>query len=390
MSTLQDYAAEYRHLLAIVSREAGLADPVTIDLDEFHEPLLRASRKGKILPIEGVLVRDWDPDNRSLQPGIQLGMRLYEIQGIRYVIVRFGYENQRNGWGLNFAAVERKNYQRLYKLALYHRRHSEPPTRAPVLPAGQRELLLQNTIGYLESKNLEKIKAYGGRAKRGLLLTGPPGNGKTMACRWIWEECRQRGWEWRLVTPDSYRSARSSGNIEQLFTVERCGIIFFDDMDLAIRDREKGYETEDQSVFLSAMDGITSNEGVVFIFTTNCSLDLIDRAFKRPGRLDVVMHFNPPDKLLRGELMERWHADIRSGINLELAIAGTEGYTFAELEELRNLLVMRFMDAGEWNWDWALQQFDVNRHDLVSRPRRQVGFALGNGAGKNGSEEIPS
>ncbi len=66
-------------------------------------------------------------------------------------------------------------------------------------------------------------------------------------------------------------------------------------MDLALRDRETVHETEDQSVASSAqrfMDGIQVNEGVVFVFTTvTAALDLIDRAFKRPGRLDLVLHF---------------------------------------------------------------------------------------------------
>jgi AAA+ superfamily predicted ATPase len=209
-----------------------------------------------------------------------------------------------------------------------------------------------------------------------------------MACRWIWEECRRRGWEWRLVTPDAYRQARASDSIEQLFGVERCGILFFDDMDLALRDRETVHETEDQAVFLSAMDGITVHEGVVFVFTTNCALNLIDRAFKRPGRIDLVLHFQKPDAGLRRTLMERWHADIRSHLDLDAAVASTAGYSFAEVEELRNLLVMHFMDAETWDWDWALKQFDINRSELTSRPRRHVGFGgpVANGAGGNGDD----
>jgi hypothetical protein len=59
------------------------------------------------------------------------------------------------------------------------------------------------------------------------------------------------------------------GAIENLFGVNRRGIVFFDDMDLALRDRDKVAETEDQAVFLSAMDGITVNEGVVFVFSSS-------------------------------------------------------------------------------------------------------------------------
>ena len=58
----------------------------------------------------------------------------------------------------------------------------------------------------------------------------------------------------------------------------------------------------------------------MFVFTTNCSLDLIDRAFKRPGRLDLVLHFQPPTPTLRRELIERWHAGHPAGIDLDRAV----------------------------------------------------------------------
>jgi len=158
-------------------------------------------------------------------------------------------------------------------------------------------------------------------------------------------------------------------------------------MDLALRDRDKVAETEDQAVFLSAMDGIAANEGVVFVFTTNCSLDLIDRAFKRPGRLDVVLNFRAPEADLRRRLIERWHADILGSIDVERAVVSTEGYSFAEVEELRNLLVMRFMEAQEWDWGWAMKQFAINRSELSGKPQRQVGFSTTNNHVKR--EEIP-
>jgi hypothetical protein len=374
MSQLKNYTADHRFLLEVIARQVGFEAPVAIDLDEFHAPLLKAARKGPLLPVEGVLVRDWDPDNRRLHAGIQLGMRLYTVDGIRFVKVRFAHSDQLNGWGLDFVAVDGKDYRRLYKVALRCRRDFEPPSEPPVLPEEQATQLWKNTIGYLDPANLRRIKAYGGRAKRGVLLMGPPGNGKTMACRWIWEECRRRRWEWRLVTPDAYRQARETDSIQQLFSVERRGIVFFDDMDIALRDRETVRETEDQAVFLSALDGISTHEGVVFVFTSNCAPELIDRAFKRPGRLDLVLHFKAPDAGLRRKLIERWHSDIHNSLDLDKAVDSTDGYSFAEIEELKNLLIMNFMDAGKWDWDWALEQFDINRKDLAMRHRRRVGF----------------
>jgi hypothetical protein len=307
-----------------------------------------------LLPIDGVLVRSWYPHNRRFHPGSPLGMRLYELEGIRFVQVNFPYHDQLSSWGLSFLAVDRKDYRRFYKIALRCRRDFEPAGIPPVLQPGQADVLWKNTIGYLDPANLRRIKAYGGRPKRGVLLMGPPGNGKTTACRWIWEECRRRNWEWRLVTPDAYQQARNDCNpqeaVRELFSVEGSGIIFFDDMDLALRDRETVRETDDQAVFLGALDGISVQEGIVFVFSTNCALDLIDPAFKRPGRLDLVLHFKTPDADMRRQLLERWHEDIRTNIDLETVVSSTEGFSFAEIEELKNLLIMHYLDAGSWSW----------------------------------------
>lgn len=347
---------------------------MAIQVDEFWTPLLKAARKGPVRPIEGVLVRDWDPDNSRENPGIYFGSCHYEIRGVPFVVVRAHFCECLRCATFNFVAVDRKDYRRLYRIARQARRDSEPLAPAPVLDPQQLDELWKNTIGYLESRSLTRITAYGGRAKRGVLLTGPPGNGKTMACRWIWEQCRQRGWDWTLVSPDSYREARKEQTVKDLFSVTRKGIIFFDDMDIALRDRETVAETEDQAVFLSAMDGLTANEGVVFVFTTNCALELIDRAFKRPGRIDLLLEFKGPDAHLRAELVRRWHEDIRAHIDPAAVVRSTDGFSFAEMEELRNLLVMHFLETGDWDWNWAQRQFQINRQELAGARRRPVGF----------------
>src|SRR5262245_56467788 len=134
-SKLQQYAADHCYLLEAAGRAAGFTKAVAIDLDEFYEPLIKASKRRELVPIDGVLVRDWDPDNRRTSPGLQLGMRAYEIEGVRFVRVRFAYSDRPNCWGLDFIAVDEKDYRRLYKIALRRRRDDQPPSLAPVLPA---------------------------------------------------------------------------------------------------------------------------------------------------------------------------------------------------------------------------------------------------------------
>jgi len=114
---------------------------------------------------------------------------------------------------------------------------------------------------------------------------------------------------------------------------------------------------------------------IALVFTTNCAPELIDRAFKRPGRLDVVLHFKAPDVGMRRQLVARWHQEICAHLEVEAVIASTEGASFAEIEELKNLLLMHFLDSGCWDWRWAVEQFEMNRQELSNRPRRCVGFA---------------
>jgi hypothetical protein len=394
MMRLQDYTADHRYLLDLAARQAGLVEPLAVQLDDFHTPLMKEAKRGAMLPVDGAFIRSWNTEHRRLHPGLVLGMRVYEIEGVRFVRVCAYHDTDMQHYGLDFCAVGRRDYAKLYKIALRCRREAEPEAQPPILPAAQADQLWKNTIGYLETPNLERINKYGGRARRGVLLTGPPGNGKTMACRWIWEECRKRNWEWRIVTPDDYREARSSCNaahaVETLFTVEKRGVVFFDDMDVALRDRETVKETDDQAVFLTALDGIATKQGVVFVFTTNCDLNLIDRAFKRPGRIDLMLHFDAPDAALRRRLFDRWHADIRAALELDRAVGDTKGYSFAEIEELKNLLILRFMDTETWDWEFALHQFDVNRAELATRRQRQVGFGANGGAARReGRQEIP-
>lgn len=380
---IAEYAADHQTLLAAAAAAAGLADPVAFDPDDLRKPLLADAVRGPVLPLDGVLIRDWDRDTAN-NPGVRFGLRTYTLGGVRFVRCTSDFHSDQYSYAYDFFAVARADYARLYRLAVAAKRKAAAPGLPPVLPPGQLDTLRQNTLGYLDRKNLSRIKELGGRPKRGLLLTGPPGNGKTSACRWLYQECVRLRYEYRMVTPDAYRAARASGDaveeVKGLFAVASRGVVFFDDMDLALRDRNTVHETEDQAVFLSALDGIEGNEGVVYVFTTNCALSLIDPAFKRPGRIDVVMHFDPPDAPLRRELIGRWHPELRAGIDADVAVDRTAGFSFAEVEEVKNLLILRHLEAGAWDWEWAMAQFRENRAELATRTRN-VGFAAPSGNG---------
>src|SRR5262245_6393534 len=100
MSELKQYTADHRYLLDQAARVAGFSQPLAIDMDEFYAPLVKAARRRELVPIDGVLVRDWDPESRRTSPGVQMGMRVYEIEGGRFVrggLIQNGRERR---WGL--------------------------------------------------------------------------------------------------------------------------------------------------------------------------------------------------------------------------------------------------------------------------------------------------
>ncbi|QEL15811.1 AAA family ATPase [Limnoglobus roseus] len=392
MPPLSDFTADHRLLVTAAAQAAGFRDPVAFDADDFEHYLLKKANRGRFVPLDGVFIRDWDPDFRKTWPGMNFGLRLYHLSGITFVRSYVGCAIKEYGSGYDFLVCDRSDYTRLYRLAKKLRRDAAPPNLPPVMAADVQDKLWQNTIGYLEPKNLAQIRRFGGRAKRGLLLTGPPGNGKTSACRWIYQECVRRNWDYRLVTADDYASARRDDDpgeaVRELFKVSKQGVVFFDDLDIALRDRDTVKETDDQSVFLTCLDGISGNEAVVYVFTTNCDIKLIDPAFRRPGRIDLTLPFPKPNADLRRRLVERWDAEIRATIGVESIVADSDGFSFAELDELKNLLIVHYLETQTWDWDRAKRVYRENRADLASGGKsRLVGFGLatvnGNGhAGK--------
>ncbi len=363
-----------------------MTDPIAFNAGGYVYTLTINASRGPLVSIDGALVRLW-ATRAQYQPNTTFGIRVYTLEGIRFARCVAYIDHQYDQNSYDIFVVSKADYLKLFQHVVKASRQKVDGGPPPVLPDEQLEVLKQNTLGYLDRDNLRRIKQLGGRARRGLLLTGPPGNGKPSACRWLWEECQRHGYEYQIVSPDAYQAARRSCNpvqsVRDLFTVHRCGIIFFDDMDVALRDRNTVRETDDQAVFLSALDGIQVNEGVVYVFTTNCSLDLIDPAFKRPGRIDLVLHFTLPDAELRRKLMDRWHTEVRNGIDTDAAVSQTAGYSFAEVEELKNLLILRYVDTSRWEWDWAMVQFRENRSDLALQ-QRHLGFSQLAGSNGNG------
>ena len=174
---------------------------------------------------------------------------------------------------------------------------------------------------------------------RGILLTGPPGCGKTEIPRLL---AREAGVEVRASSLSKWQSggARSSELLQQMrrffddaATASPC-IVFVDELD-AVGDRARPHDQNsswtDSIVggLLACLDGFDDAPGVVVMGATNHP-HKIDAALRRPGRFDrtLTMRQPTPDLLpqafrwhLRGDLLE---TDLAPLIGIATGMTGAE------------------------------------------------------------------
>jgi len=174
----------------------------------------------------------------------------------------------------------------------------------------------------------ELFREYRLRPPKGVLLYGPPGCGKTLIAKAVANSIAKRleskkgkdvrSYFLHVKGPELLNKyvGESERQIREVFSKAKEKaeegmpvVVFFDEMDALFRTRGTGISSDVESTivpqFLSEIDGVESLRNVIVIGASNRQ-DLIDPAILRPGRLDIKIRIDRPDKEAAKDIFSKY------------------------------------------------------------------------------------
>lgn len=149
--------------------------------------------------------------------------------------------------------------------------------------------------------------------KRGILLEGPYGTGKSLAARMTANICVQNGWTFILL--DKVQGLRVALEFANMFSP---AVVFAEDIDRIASERD-----EDTNDLINTIDGVVSKRSEIMTILTTNFADRLNPVILRPGRLDAVISLRAPSANAVRELLKMYAGKLLPD-NADLTEAGKE------------------------------------------------------------------
>ncbi|TVQ31379.1 MAG: ATP-dependent metallopeptidase FtsH/Yme1/Tma family protein [Phycisphaeraceae bacterium] len=196
-------------------------------------------------------------------------------------------------------------------------------------------------------KTPKKFTKLGGRIPRGVLLSGPPGCGKTLLAKAIAGEADVPFFSISGSDFVEMFVGVGASRVRDLFKQAKenspC-IIFLDEIDAVGRRRGGGFTTgghdereQTLNAILVEMDGFETSDQIIVIAATNRP-DVLDPALTRPGRFDRQVTIPLPDVKGRMEILKVHSKKVKLGpdVDLERIARATPMFSGADLAAIMN------------------------------------------------------
>ncbi|MEW5738028.1 MAG: ATP-binding protein [Myxococcota bacterium] len=210
-----------------------------------------------------------------------------------------------------------------------------------ILPSGVLDRIERQSIGF--AKHAEALKGAGRHLKRGMLLHGPPGTGKTYTAMYLAGRMPDR--TVLLIT------GRGTGLLEQACSMARLlqpATVILEDVDLVAEERTRRDPGCQPLLFelLNQMDGLADDADVLFVLTTNRP-DILEPALAaRPGRVDLAVEVPLPDAECRRRLFELYARGLGVAVDFAPYVERTRGVSAAFIRELLRRAALYAADEG--------------------------------------------